>query len=106
MTEPNPFRGEIEQILIDHPRTRYAKVLLGMRRGLSDAEMSKEALEAGEPINAESIAHVRKLVRLTLDDELMPAPSDAADQAIDAVEGQNHCLSDCGRPRPRSALFG
>lgn len=78
---PDSFRAEIEQILIDHPRTRYAKVLLGMRRGLTDAEMAEEAADAGEPINAESIADVRKLVRLSLDDELVPAPSDAAAQA-------------------------
>jgi hypothetical protein len=78
---PDSIRAEIEQILIDHPRTRYAKVLLGMRRRLSDAQMAEEAAEAGEPINAESIAHVRKLVRLSLDDELVSAPSDAAGQA-------------------------
>ncbi len=35
------IRAEIQQILIDHPRTRYAKVLLGMLRGLTDAEMAK-----------------------------------------------------------------
>lgn len=78
---PGSIRAEIEQILTDHPRTRYAKVLLGMRRGLTDAEMAIEAAEASEPINAESIAHVRKMVRLSLNDELVPARSDVADQA-------------------------
>ena len=33
MTDNNPFRAEIERILSDHPRARYAKVLLGMKRG-------------------------------------------------------------------------
>ncbi|MBU9765097.1 hypothetical protein FR943_14750 [Mycobacterium sp. TNTM28] len=75
------IRAEIQQILIDHPRTRYAKVLLGMQRGLTDAEMAKEAAEAREPINAESVGNVRRLVRLSLDDELVSAPSDAAEQA-------------------------
>jgi hypothetical protein len=75
------LRAEIVQILIDHPRTRYAKVLLGIQRGFTDAEMAEEAIQVGEPINAESIAHVRKLVRLSLDDELVSAPSDAAGQA-------------------------
>lgn len=78
---PDPIREEIEQILIDHPRTRYAKVLRGMKRGLTDADMAEEATNAGEPINAESVAAVRRLVRLSLDDELVPAPSDAASQA-------------------------
>ncbi len=77
----DPIRAEIEQILIDHPRTRYAKVLRGMKRGLTDAEMAEEAANAGESINAESVAAVRRLVRLSLDDELVPAPSDAASQA-------------------------
>lgn len=41
------IRAEIQQILIDHPRTRYAKVLLGMLRGLTDAEMAKEPPKQG-----------------------------------------------------------
>lgn len=77
----SPFHHEITQILSDHPRTRYAKVLIGMSRGLTDAEMVAEAIEANEPINAESIGQVRRLVRLPLDDELVPARSDAAGQA-------------------------
>ena len=32
MTDANPFRAEIEQILVDYPRTRFAKVLLRRRR--------------------------------------------------------------------------
>ena len=81
MSGQNPFRSEIEQILLDHQRTRYAKVLSGMTRGLSDAEMSQEADAAGEPCRADSIAAVRKTVRLTLDDEFVAAPSDAEGQA-------------------------
>lgn len=79
--EPNPLRAEIEQILLTHQRTRYAKVLSGMKRGLTDGKMSEEADAAGEPCSADSIAYVRRLVRLTLDDELVPAPSDAEGQA-------------------------
>jgi len=75
------IRAEIEQILVDHPRTRYAKVLIGMRAGLTDTEMSEASINVGEPIKADSVASVRKLVRLSLDDELVPAPSDAAAQA-------------------------
>jgi hypothetical protein len=33
MVDQNPLRGEIEQILSGHARTRFAKVLLGMKRG-------------------------------------------------------------------------
>lgn len=32
MSEQNPLRDEIEQILLTHPRTRYAKVLIGMKQ--------------------------------------------------------------------------
>ncbi len=78
---PDSIRAEIEQILVNHPRTRYAKVLIGMRSGLTDAEMADEAIKAGKPIKAESIAYVRRLVRLSLDDQIVPAPSDAAAQA-------------------------
>ena len=52
-----------------------------MKRGLTDAEMSQEADAAGEPWSADSIAYVRRLVRLTLADELVPAPSDTEGQA-------------------------
>jgi hypothetical protein len=81
VTDVYPFRGEIEQILCDHPRTRYAKVLLGMRRVLTDDEMAQEARAAGESIRADSIASVRRTVGITLDGELMPARSDAEGQA-------------------------
>ena len=81
MTDPNPFRAEIEQILADHPRTRFAKVLLGMKRGLTDAEMAEEAHAAGESIRADSIAAVRRIVSLTLSDQLVAAPSEAEEQS-------------------------
>lgn len=87
------LRAEIEQILLTHQRTRYAKVLSGMKRGLSDREMSVEAAAAGEPCNADSIADVRRLLRLTLDDELVPAPSDAESQAGLYRELLNHTRS-------------
>lgn len=81
MTDTNPIRAEIEQILAGHPRTRFAKVMLGMNRGLTDEEMAKEAQAAGESIRADSIAAVRRIVRLTLSDELVTAPSEAEEQA-------------------------
>lgn len=81
MAISDSLREEIEQILTAHPRTRYAKVLAGMHRGLTDTEMSQEARDSGEPCSAESIAYVRRLLRLTLNDELVPAPSDAESQA-------------------------
>ncbi|MFN8228351.1 MAG: hypothetical protein U0R18_16725 [Mycobacterium sp.] len=77
----DPYRAEIEQILIGHPRTRYAKVLDGMNRGLTDAEMSVEADAANQPCSAESIAAVRKIVNTTLDGQLVSAPSDADGQS-------------------------
>jgi len=80
-SDGNPFRAEIEQILLAHQRTRHAKVLDGMKRGLTDAEMSQEAEAAGEPCSADSIAAERRIVRLTLDDQLISAPSDAEWQA-------------------------
>lgn len=43
MSDQNPFRDEIERILSDHARTRFAKVVLGIKRGLSDVEMAQEA---------------------------------------------------------------
>jgi len=76
------IRAEIERILINNPRTRYAKVLIGMRRGLSNTTMAKEFLaDEGKRINADSIADVRKLVALTLEDKLVSTPSDATSQA-------------------------
>lgn len=81
MEEDNPLRAEIEQILADHPRTRFAKVMLGAKRGLTDEEMAQEAQVAGESIRADSIAAVRRIVRLTLSDQLVTAPSEAEEQA-------------------------
>jgi hypothetical protein len=81
MSNRNPFRDEIEQILSDHSRTRFAKVVLGMTRGLSDVEMAQEADAAGQSIRADGIASVRRIVRLTLNDELVTAPSEAEEQA-------------------------
>ena len=57
--ESRPFRAEIEEILVNHSSTRFAKVLKGMNRGLTDAEMATEAQAAGEPILADSIAAPR-----------------------------------------------
>jgi hypothetical protein len=81
VTDSNPFRAEIELILAEHPRTRFAKVLLGMKRGLTDAEMAQEAQAAGESIRADSIAAVRRIVSLTLGDKLVTAPSEAEEQS-------------------------
>jgi hypothetical protein len=47
MSDQNPFRDEIEQILLKHPRTRYAKVLIGMKQNLTDAEIAAAAAAAG-----------------------------------------------------------
>ena len=80
MPHQNPYGVEIKQILLTHPRTRYAKVLAGMKKGLSDAEMVSAAAEAGEPVNLDRIAEVRRIVRKTLDDERATA-SEAEMQA-------------------------
>lgn len=69
MADHNPIRAEIEQILLANPRTRYAKVLGGMKQNLSDAEMVEAAATVGEPVNLDRIAEVRRIVRMTLDDE-------------------------------------
>ena len=81
MSNENPFRLEIEQILLTRSHTRAAEVLRGMKRNLGNAEMSHEASAAGVPCNEDSIAYVCRLLRLTLADELVPAPSDAQEQA-------------------------
>lgn len=80
MAEVNLFRNEIEQILLAHPRTRYAKVLDGMRRNLTDAQMVEAASAASEPVNIDRIAEVRRIVSLTLDDKRATA-SEAEMQA-------------------------
>jgi hypothetical protein len=88
------IRAEIEQILIDNPRTRAAKVLIWMRDGLTNSEMAEASVRDGEPINAESAAMERRLVRLTLEDQIVPAPSDAAAQARIYRELLNYRRSD------------
>jgi hypothetical protein len=52
-----------------------------MKRGLTDVEMAQEAHTAGESIRADSIAAVRRIVSLTLSDELVTAPSEGEEQA-------------------------
>jgi len=80
LSEQNPFRDEIEKILLEHPRTRYAKVLIGMKRNLTDAEIAAAAAAAGEPVKPDRITEVRRNVQLTLDDKLA-TPSEADMQA-------------------------
>jgi hypothetical protein len=93
VSESTPFRAEIEDILANQSSTRFAKVLVGMTRGLTDAEMAQEAHAAGEPIRADSIAIVRRILRLTLSDELVTAPSEAEEQANVLRELLNHRCS-------------
>lgn len=81
MSDRNQFRTEIEQILLSHPRTRFAKVLQGMKDGLDDDTMSQKAHAEGQPIRADSIAAVRRIMSLTLDDKLVTAPSEAEEQS-------------------------
>lgn len=80
MSDHNPFRDEIEQILLKHPRTRYAKVLIGMKQNLTDAEIAADAAAAGEPVKPDRITEVRRNVQLTLNDKLA-TPSEAEMQA-------------------------
>ncbi|MGE2734603.1 hypothetical protein [Mycolicibacterium vaccae] len=80
MPDPYPFREEIERILLGHERTRYAKVLRGMKQNLADAEMVEAAAAAGEPINLDRVAEVRRIVSLTLKGQLAK-PSEAEMQA-------------------------
>jgi len=85
------IRQEIERVLVNNPRTRYAKVLIGMRRGRSDATMAKEFFaEEGKRISSESVGEVRRLVALTLEGKLVSARSDAAAQARIYRELLNH----------------
>lgn len=81
MTDSNRLMAEIEKTLIEHPRARFAKVLLGMRLGLSDADMAKKAEAEDESIRADSIKAVRRIVDLTLNDTLVTAPSEAEEQS-------------------------
>src|SRR4051794_14713550 len=80
MSDLNPFREEIEQILLAHPRTRCAKVLVGMKQNLTDAEIAAAAAAAGQPVKLDRITEVRRNVQLTLDDKLA-TPSEAEMQA-------------------------
>jgi hypothetical protein len=80
MSGQNPLRDEIEQILLKHPRTRYAKVLVGMKQNLTDADIAAAAAAAGEPVKVDRITEVRRNVQLTLDDKLA-TPSEAEMQA-------------------------
>ncbi|MEZ0385223.1 hypothetical protein [Mycobacterium sp. pW045] len=82
MTTLPPLMAEIEAILLANVgRTRFSLVLEGMRRGLSNEEMSAEADRDGIPCSAESIGMVRRTLTLTLADQLHPAPSDAENQS-------------------------
>lgn len=92
MSDENPFRAEIEHILLTYSHTRYAKVLSSLKQkpDVTNAQMSQEASIAGEPCNAESIAYVRRILCLTLADQLVPAPSDAQEQAGLYRELLNH----------------
>ena len=81
MIDPNLFIEEIETILTGHPRTRFAKVLVGMRSGLSDNEMAQKAHAESESIRADSIAAVRRMVLLCLNGRFVSAPSEAEEQA-------------------------
>lgn len=80
MTDTHSIRAEIEQILLAHLRTRYAKVLQGMKQSLTDAEMAAAAVTAGEPVTVERITEVRRIVQQTLEDQLA-TPSEAEMQA-------------------------
>ena len=55
--------------------------------------MAKEAVAAGEPIPADSIAAVRRIVLLSLSDQLVTAPSEAEEQANLFRELLNHRCS-------------
>jgi hypothetical protein len=77
MSDQNPFRDEIERILLKHPRTRYAKVRIGMKQNLTDAEIAAAAAAAGQPVKVDRITEVRRNLQLTLDDKLaMPSEAD------------------------------
>lgn len=81
MAMSNELRSEIETIMTEHQRTRFAKVLVGMANGLSDEEMSAQAHAAREPIRADGVAAVRRIVDLCLDGRLVTARSDAENQS-------------------------
>ena len=89
----NPFRGEIQEVLRSNARTRYAKVLLGMERGLTDEQMAEEADRAGEPAQPATIRRAREAVRMTLDDELAADKDRAGSQGGLYRELLNYSLS-------------
>lgn len=93
MADQNQFREEIAGVLRRYPRTRYAKVLLGMDRGLTDMEMADEATRSGEPVDAKRIAFVRETVRMTLADELATGKARADYQAGLYRELLNYSIS-------------
>jgi hypothetical protein len=89
-----PFRAEIEDIIMNHSNTRFGEVARGVKKGLTDADMAEEAQAKGQPIRADSIAAVRRILRMTFDDELVTAPSDAEEQANVFRELLNHRCSE------------
>ncbi len=94
MTTPSQLSAEIEAILLANVgRTRFSLVLDGMRRGLTNEEMSAESHRDGIPCSADSIGMVRRTLTLTLADQLHPAPSDAENQSYLYRELLNHSPS-------------
>lgn len=81
MTDTHSYTAEIEKILTDNQRTRFAKVLVGIKGNLSDQEMAEKSHAEGESIRADSIAAVRRIVQLCMNDQLVTAPSEAEEQA-------------------------
>jgi hypothetical protein len=65
MSDQNPLRTEIAQILRTHTRTRNAKVFRDMERGLTDDQMAEKAVLAGEPVHSNRIRWIRETVRMT-----------------------------------------
>jgi hypothetical protein len=93
MSATNPLRAEIDEILRRNPRTRYAKVLLGMERGLTDAQIAQDAVRAGESVDTKRIAWVRETVRMTLDGEVAVGAARAKNQAGLYRELLNYSMS-------------
>ena len=90
MAMSNELRAEIETIMTEHQGTLFAKVLVGMSNGLSNEEMSAQADSARQPIRADGIAAVRRIVAMCLNDDLVTAPSEAEEQANFYRELLNH----------------
>jgi hypothetical protein len=104
MVELNPFRTEIEQILRTHTRTRYAKVFLGMERGLTDEQMAEDAELAGEHVEPVRIAYVRETVRMTLAGEAAAGTTRAKSQAGLYRELFNYSMSPGLRQHAKTCL--